>query len=111
VTKEVKLYTEGAIDALEIVIRRLPETKEKFLKDEVLVDATLMRMLEAGEYLARIRDKYPDYYEENHSQAWFKLIGMRNVIAHGYLQVNLDKVWETIVNNVPSLIKNLKDLI
>ena len=68
-TKEVKLYTEGAIDALEIVIRRLPETKEKFLKDEVLVDATLMRMLEAGEYLARIRDKYPDYYEENHSQA------------------------------------------
>ena len=109
-TKDAKPYAGGALDALEIVVKRLPATKAEFLNDEILADATLMRLQEAGEHLTRIRDNFPDYYEAHHTDAWHRLIGLRNVIAHGYLQIDLDKVWGTITNNVPELIRGLRDL-
>jgi len=41
-----------------------------------------MRLIETGECLARLRDTYPDFYEDHHSDAWNKLVGLRNIIAH-----------------------------
>jgi uncharacterized protein with HEPN domain len=33
--------------------------------------------------------------------------GMRNRIAHGYFEINLDVVWETIQTALPELLKQL----
>ena len=33
--------------------------------------------------------------------------GMRNRIAHGYFDVNLDVVWETVQTALPELLKQL----
>ncbi|MBW4572383.1 MAG: DUF86 domain-containing protein [Tolypothrix carrinoi HA7290-LM1] len=35
---------------------------------------------------------------------------MRNVMAHEYFQVTLKIVWNTIDNNLPSLVLQLQDL-
>jgi uncharacterized protein with HEPN domain len=36
--------------------------------------------------------------------------GMRNRIAHGYLDVNLDVVWDTLQTALPDLSRRLKHL-
>jgi uncharacterized protein with HEPN domain len=33
--------------------------------------------------------------------------GMRNRIAHGYFDINLDVVWETVETALPELLKQL----
>ena len=33
--------------------------------------------------------------------------GMRNRIAHGYLAINLDVVWDTVQTALPALLKQL----
>lgn len=33
--------------------------------------------------------------------------GMRNRIAHGYFEINLDTVWETVQTALPQLIDQL----
>ena len=38
-------------------------------------------------------------------------ISMRNRLTHGYFDVNLDVVWETIQTDIPDLIKILKKII
>ncbi len=69
-----------------------------------------MRILEAGEYLARVRDGHEEFYESNHTDAWNSLIGLRNIIAHGYVQVDREKVWDIVTQNMPDLLEQLKAL-
>lgn len=39
------------------------------------------------------------------------MVGMRNRLSHGYFDVNLDIVWQTIETDLPELIKALKKII
>jgi uncharacterized protein with HEPN domain len=34
--------------------------------------------------------------------------GMRNRFAHGYFDINLDVVWDTVQNAVPALLQQLE---
>jgi uncharacterized protein with HEPN domain len=34
---------------------------------------------------------------------WPKIIGMRNVLVHGYFQIDTDIVWQAVTNDVPAL--------
>ena len=36
------------------------------------------------------------------------MAGLRNRLIHGYFDVNLDIVWDTILEDLPPLIKDLK---
>ncbi len=36
---------------------------------------------------------------------------MRNVVAHEYFQVNLDRLWRTISEDLPPLVPLLKELL
>lgn len=39
----------------------------------------------------------------NPSVPWSLMIGMRNVIVHGYFAVNLQIIWKTITDELPGL--------
>jgi uncharacterized protein with HEPN domain len=41
---------------------------------------------------------------------WREIIGFRNVIAHGYDVVKDEIVWESIINDIPLLLNQLKDI-
>jgi uncharacterized protein with HEPN domain len=110
-TKQPEPLVGVAIDALNIVVERVGHDKQAFIDSDLLQDATLMRIQEAGECLSRIRDGFPDFYEKNHVTAWNDLIGLRNIISHGYLQVDKDKVWEIVQHDIPELIIELNKLI
>jgi uncharacterized protein with HEPN domain len=34
---------------------------------------------------------------------WSKIIGMRNVLVHGYFDIDTDIVWQAVTNDVPAL--------
>jgi uncharacterized protein with HEPN domain len=69
-----------------------------------------MRLIDAGENLTRVRDMYQEFYNIHSTNAWNNLIGLRNIIAHGYLQVDIEKVWDIIQNELPTLIAELEKL-
>lgn len=101
----------ASLDALKTTTERVGQDKQAFLGDEILQDATLMRLHEAGEYLARVRDSFPEDYDQHHTAAWHNLIGLRNIIAHGYLQVDREKIWDIIKHDVPELMQELEKLV
>ena len=109
-TKQPTPLVGAAYDALKIVAERV-DSKQAFLDNPILQDATLMRLIEAGEYLIRLRDNYPEFYERHHSDAWNKLIGLRNIIAHGYIEVDREKVWDIISTQLSDLIAELERLL
>ncbi len=39
------------------------------------------------------------------------MIGMRNILIHGYMNIDLDQVWKTITEDIPPLIAELEKII
>lgn len=42
---------------------------------------------------------------------WPKIIAMRNRLVHAYFSINLDIVWQTVQEDLPSLITNIERLV
>ena len=63
-------------------------------------DAVLRRLETLAEATNRLS---PELKHRHNTISWRDIYGFRNVIAHGYLLVNLDLVWQTIEVNLPSL--------
>ena len=56
-----------------------------------------------GEACHRIEVRYPDFAMEHREIPFASAYQMRNAVAHGYFEVDLDIVWLTIVNDLPAL--------
>lgn len=50
-----------------------------------------------------IRKQYPDI-------AWRPAAAMRNFLIHNYPEVDVDAVWETVFNDLPSFKKGIKEV-
>jgi uncharacterized protein with HEPN domain len=49
---------------------------------------------------------------EIHSEVpWKKMIGMRDRLIHGYFDINLDIVWETVTEDLPPLIVQIESIL
>jgi uncharacterized protein with HEPN domain len=43
--------------------------------------------------------------------AWHEIIAMRHRIVHDYLNINVAKVWETAIEDIPALISMIEPLV
>jgi uncharacterized protein with HEPN domain len=52
----------------------------------------------------------PDFRARHSDLPWKKIMGMRNRLIHGYFDVNLDIVWQTVTEDLPDLVGKLEQL-
>jgi uncharacterized protein with HEPN domain len=69
--------------------------------------ATILNILVIGEAATKLLKDYPEFLERYPEVPWRNMKGMRNRIAHGYFDINLDVVWETIQTALPALLDRL----
>jgi uncharacterized protein with HEPN domain len=98
------------LDTLEAIRKNTPSSKEAFMNDVNAQDATLMRLQDIGEQLVRIRDKFPDYYEEHQTDEWHKFIGLRNIISHGYREIDFEIIWDIVEHKLTDFNSNITSL-
>lgn len=84
----------------------------EFVKKQMVIDAVVRNLEIIGEASKNIKEddrkQFPDV-------PWNRMIGLRNIIAHGYFGVDLTIVWRIISKNLPEtkpfiveMSKNLK---
>ena len=78
-------------------------TKQDFLNDKKTQDAVILKLLVLGEAAAQVVTECPDFAGQHPEIPWKEMRGMRNRMAHGYFDINLDIVWETIQASLPDL--------
>ena len=78
-------------------------TFTQFLQDKKTQQAVLLNLLVIGEAVAKIAAAHPEFLDEHPEIPWKSIRGMRNRLAHGYFDVNLDTVWETVQSALPTL--------
>ena len=54
--------------------------------------------------------KYPQFVANNPGLPWRSIRGMRNRMAHGYFDVDLDVVWDTVQVGLPELMEQMSSI-
>lgn len=82
-------------------------TKEDYLADKRTQQATILNIVVIGEAATKLLKDHPEFLNRHPQVPWRNMKGMRNRIAHGYFDINLDVVWETIQAALPALLEQL----
>jgi len=104
---EVRLrhMLDHAQEALSMVSGK---QRQDLTKNRIL-ELALVRLIEIiGEAAGRVSSEGQNKYS---SIPWTQIIGMRNRLVHGYDQVDLDVLWDTMEFDLPPLIAELEKIL
>jgi len=97
-------YLDHILDAIKLA-RSYVEglTKEEFLADKKTQQAVILNIVVIGEAATQLVTECPDFAEQHPELPWKQMRGMRNRMAHGYFEIDLDVVWDTVQDSLPDL--------
>jgi uncharacterized protein with HEPN domain len=81
--------------------------KADFVADKRTQQAIIMSLIIIGEAATKVMDGYAEFTEAHVNVPWRSMRNMRNRMAHGYFDINLDVVWDTVQEWLPELLKQL----
>ena len=81
--------------------------KDDFLTDKRTQQAVIMSLVIIGEAATKEMDGYTEFTEAHPEVPWRSMRNMRNRMAHGYFDINLDVVWDTVQEWLPELLERL----
>jgi uncharacterized protein with HEPN domain len=94
------------LDALGRIRRHMPvDDRSRFDADEVLQNAVLRWIEVIGEAARGIDDQFRASHPDI---PWREMIDMRNRVTHGYFDIDLDVVWNTVIRDIPQLEESIR---
>jgi Uncharacterized conserved protein len=94
---------------------RLPGTEglnfAAFERDKRTQQAVVLNLLLIGEAASRISEGAPGFVAAHPEIPWAPMRGMRNRIAHGYFELDIKVVWDTVGSALPALSRQLPGLL
>ena len=82
--------------------------RDKFLASHTLQDAVLRNLQTLSESAQRLSDPLKAAHQE---VEWRRIAGFRNVLVHDYLSTDLERIWEIISRDVPSLKRTISAML
>ena len=103
------MYLQDIIGSCNDVERFLNEVEEEdFLRNELLQNSVLLKLVVIGEASARISPELRERYNEI---PWKAIIGLRNIAVHAYFSIVWKIVWNTATNDLSMLRKQAQNIL
>ena len=107
--KEGKVYLQYIVDCMDSIQSYVKGmSKDDFLKNKLVQDAVIRNLEIIGEAAKHIpediRGKYPGI-------EWKKMAGLRDVLIHNYMGVDLDEIQKIVSARLPRLRAALKAIL
>jgi uncharacterized protein with HEPN domain len=99
--RNIKLYLQDIWEstlAIEEYTQNLAE--DEFYSNCQVQDAIIRRLEIIGEAVKNIDDDFRNKYPQI---PWKKIAGMRDIIAHEYFGVKLERVWDVLRKDLPHI--------
>ena len=106
--RDTSLFIEDILESIKNIESFTKEITEKELSKNIEKQSAIIRQIEIIGEAAKniplsIRKKYPDI-------PWKDIVGMRDVISHGYFKVDLFIVWKVIKEDLPDLKEKIEEV-
>lgn len=110
-----ELRLDDYLEHIESAARRALEfvgsqSHDEFLTDTKTQHAVAMSFAIMGEAATRIAANYPDFIASTAEISWRDMRGMRHHLVHGYFRIDYHVVWDTVHNELPSLLQQIARL-
>jgi uncharacterized protein len=107
--RDWRVYIDDMLEAIEKIQQYLSGMSyQEFIDDRRTVDAVTMNVAILGEATGRVPTEVKDRYPQI---PWRLMRDMRNVMIHGYRELDLQTVWDTSRNNLPPLVPLLREML
>lgn len=106
--KDDKVYLINIIECIEKIELYTKLNKEEFMNSSLIQDAVLRNLEIIGEATKKITPELRNYCSNN---AWRQMAGLRDILIHDYMGVDLKTVWNVIENELPVIKDKIKTLI
>ena len=104
-------YLHHIIQAIERVNAYIKGIeKEDWLKNTLIQDAVIRNIEIIGEASHNVQTLHQAFAKTNADFPWDDAYWMRNVLSHGYFEVDLDIVWETITSDLPVFLEKIRSI-
>lgn len=98
--KDLRVYLAHILECAQKIERYTADGKDRFMSDAMVQDAVLRNLEVIGEATKRLDNAY----RRAHPQIpWRAVAGLRDVLIHQYEGVDLDRVWNVVVDGLPGL--------
>lgn len=84
--------------------------KADFLEDKRTQQAVILNLVILGEAVTKLFNQDEAFAVRHPQVPWRSMKGMRNRLAHGHFDINLDVVWDTVQTALPGLLAQLPAL-
>ena len=99
--KDDLFYIENILQSItRIQLYISSKDYETFIEDFIVQDAVVRQLEIIGEATKRITK---DFRNNNPEIPWADMAGMRDILIHDYIDVDLDIVWKTASESIPKL--------
>lgn len=96
---------EATSEAMNFVA---PHTREEFDQDRRLQFAVVRCIEIVGEAASRVSVEFRNAHEEI---PWARIVSTRNRLIHAYFEIDMEVVWRTATQELPSLAERLTHIL
>lgn len=108
-SRDALLYVADVVAADEAILRYVDGVSfEAFAANDEKRAAVERQLFVIGEAAARLPDEWKQQRPE---VPWRKIIGLRNLLAHGYWVIDVEELWDVARNKVPEFVAELRPLL
>jgi uncharacterized protein with HEPN domain len=105
VSRDPLLLLEDIVKASSRIVRYTEGLeRDAVFSDEMRFDAVLHNLHVIGE---AVKSLSPSFRQRHGDIPWREIAGMRDFVAHAYFALDLDILWDAIVQEVPDLLRRV----
>ena len=98
--KDTRIYLEHILESISRIEAYTERDRDKFMQETLVQDGVLRNL----QILAESSQRIPDDLKNRHPGVdWRGISGIRNILVHDYLGIDLERVWGVVVNRLHSL--------
>ena len=106
--KDDAVYLRHIAECIRRIEEHITGGRDLFLATHALQDATLRNPQTMSEATQRLSDAIKSTHPEIE---WLRIGAFRNVLAHNYLGIDLELIWEITERDVPELKRAIAEML
>ena len=98
--KDDAVYLQHILECIERIAQYTQAGRAAFLASTLIQDGVLRNLQTLGQSAGRLSEPLRTAHPE---VEWKSIVGLRNVLVHDYLGVNIARIWEVVAHDLPDL--------
>ena len=106
--KDDRVYLINILECIEKIQFYTRVGKDDFMKSTLIQDAVIRNLEIIGEATKKISEILRNDYKDI---PWWKMAGLRDILIHDYMGVDLKTVWNVVEKELPLVEKMIKIIV